>query len=71
MGDNEQPDRLLSEKELIRLAHERFGLTASKVIQMITDCPEANAIEVKYPGENEVGNGTHNRRFEDKAEVTP
>ena len=45
-------DRLLSEKELIRLAHERFGLTASKVIQMITDCPEASAIEVKYPGDN-------------------
>ena len=51
MGDNEQPDRLLSEKELIRLAKERFGLTASKVIQMITDCPEASAMQVRIPGE--------------------
>ena len=51
MGDNEEPDRLLSEKELIRLAHERFGLTASKVIQMITDCPEASAMQVRIPGE--------------------
>ena len=55
MGDNEEPDRLLSEKELIRLAHERFGLTASKVIQMIADCPEASAIEVKYPGDKKRG----------------
>lgn len=51
MKDDEQPDRLLSEKELIRLAHERFGLTASKVIQMITDCPEASAIQGKITGE--------------------
>ena len=55
MKDDEQPDRLLSEKELIRLAHKRFGLTASKVIQMIADCPEANAIEVKYPGDKKRG----------------
>lgn len=51
----EDTDRLLSEKELIRLAKERFGLTASKVIEMITDCPEANAIEVKYPGDKKRG----------------
>ena len=55
MGEKEQPDRLLSEKELIRLAKERFGLTASKVIQMITDCPEASAIEVHIPGEKKRG----------------
>ena len=48
---DDDTDRLLSEKELIRLAKERFGLTASKVIQMITDCPEASAIQVRIPGE--------------------
>ena len=48
---DEDTDRLLSEKELIRLAKERFGLTASKVIQMIADCPEASAIQVRIPGE--------------------
>lgn len=48
---DDDTDRLLSEKELIRLTKERFGLTASKVIQMIADCPEANAIEVHIPGE--------------------
>ena len=69
--NEDDTDRLLSEKELIRLAHERFGLTASKVIQMITDCPEASAMQVRIPGEKEVGSGTHNRRFEDKAEVAP
>ena len=47
---DEDTDRLLSEKELIRLAKERFGLTASKVIQMITDCPEASAMQVRKPG---------------------
>ena len=51
MKDEEKQDRLLRESELIKLAKERFGITASKVIQMITDCPEASAIEVKYPGE--------------------
>ena len=69
--NEDDTDRLLSEKELIRLAKERFGLTASKVIQMITDCPEASAMQVRIPGEKEVGIGTHNRRFEDKAEITP
>ena len=69
--NEDDTDRLLSEKELIRLAKERFGLTASKVIQMITDCPEASAMQVRIPGEKEVGIGTHNRRFEDKAEVAP
>lgn len=52
MQNDEKPDRLLRESKLIKLAHQRFGLTASKVIQMITDCPEANAIEVHIPGEN-------------------
>lgn len=51
MADKEKPDRLLSEKKLIALAKERFGITASKVIQMITDCPEASAIQVKITGE--------------------
>ena len=73
MGEKEQPDRLLSEKELIRLAKERFGLTASKVIQMITDCPEASAIEAKYPGEHRenTNNGSHDRGLTHKTETTP
>ena len=55
MSDSEKQDRLLRESELIKLAKERFGITASKVIQMITDCPEANAIEVHIPGEKKRG----------------
>lgn len=52
MSDSEKQDRLLRESDLIKLAKERFGITASKVIEMITDCPEANAIEVHIPGED-------------------
>ena len=51
MKDEEKQDRLLRESELIKLAKERFGITASKVIQMITDCPEASAMQVRIPGE--------------------
>ena len=52
MSDSEKQDRLLRESELIKLAKERFGITASKVIEMIADCSEANAIEVHIPGED-------------------
>ena len=51
MEDKDKPDRLLRESELIKLAKERFGITASKFISLIQDCPEANAIEVHIPGE--------------------
>ena len=52
MDDSEKQDRLLRESDLIKLAKERFGITASKFISLIQDCPEANAIEVHIPGES-------------------
>lgn len=70
MSKEEKPDRLLRESDLIALAKERFGITASKVIMMIEDCPETKAIEVHIPGERENGR-THNTGVEDKAETTP
>lgn len=51
MADKEKPDRLLRESDLIALAKERFGITASKVIMLIEDCPEASAMQVRIPGE--------------------
>lgn len=73
MSDSEKQDRLLRESELIKLAKERFGLTASKVIQMIADCPEASAIEVHIPGEHreKANNGSHDRGLTHKTETTP
>lgn len=41
-----EKDRLLSERKLIELIRERFGLSACGIIEAIRDC------ESEYPGED-------------------
>lgn len=44
-------DRLLSEKEIIGKARERFGLGAVKFEELLRDCAEVKAIPIKIAGE--------------------
>ena len=39
MSDSENTDRLLSENEIMKLAYERFGLGAVKIIELLRDVP--------------------------------
>ena len=43
--DDNGGDRLLSEKELIRLIKERYGLSACGIIETIRDVPSYQAKE--------------------------
>lgn len=47
----EDTDRLLSEKEIISKARERFGLGAIKIIELLHDCQTVNLGEDKTRGE--------------------
>ena len=51
MADYEN-DRLLSEKQIIKLAYQRFGLGAIKVKELLRDIPAASALTVNIPGED-------------------
>lgn len=45
-------DRLLSEKEILRKAEERFGLGAIKIQELLRDCEEVKAIPIQFPNED-------------------
>jgi len=45
-------DRLLSEKEIIGKARERFGLGAIRIEELLRDCTEIKAMPIKFPGED-------------------
>ena len=40
-------DRLLSEKELMKLINERCGLDGVKFREIVRDCPDADALSLK------------------------
>lgn len=44
-------DRLLSEKEIISKARERFGLGAVKIEELLRDCTEVKAMQIQIAGE--------------------
>ena len=59
-------DRLLSEKELIKIITERYGLTACGIIEAIRDCPTAGAMPIKYPYCEEFPQkGSHDKYWEE------
>lgn len=68
MGDNEEPDRLLSEKELKELIRKRCGLEAIKFYEILRDCPTAHALPL-HSGETRNGK-THDTRIENEAGTT-
>jgi len=45
-------DRLLSEREILEKAQERFGLGAVKIKELLRDCHEVKAMPIQYPGED-------------------
>lgn len=47
----EDSDRLLSEREIIKLAEERLGIGAIKVKELLRDCHTVNLGEDKTRGE--------------------
>ena len=62
-------DRLLSEKELMKLINERCGLDGVKFREIVRDCPDADALPLHC---GEMRNGrTHNTGIENKAGITP
>ncbi len=52
MKNEDGTDRLLSEKEIIGKARERFGLGAVKFEELLRDCTEIKAMPIQIPGEN-------------------
>ena len=50
-------DRLLSEKEIIGKARERFGLGAVKFEELLRDCTEIKAMPIQMPGEDKTDKG--------------
>lgn len=62
-------DRLLSEKELKELIKDRCGLDGVKFLEIIRDCPTANALPIEY-GDKDNGR-THNTGIEDTPGVAP
>ena len=62
-------DRLLSEKELMKLINERCGLDGVKFREIVRDCPDADTLPLHC---GEMRNGrTHNTGIENKAGITP
>ena len=51
MKNEDGTDRLLSEKEIIGKARERFGLGAVKIEELLRDCTEIKAMPIKIAGE--------------------
>ena len=61
-------DRLLSEKELMKLISERCGLDGVKFREIVRDCPDANALPL-HNGEMRNGKA-HDTRIENEASTT-
>ena len=45
-------DRLLSEKEIISKARERFGLGAVRFEELLRDCTEIKAMPIQFPNKD-------------------
>ena len=64
-------DRLLSEKEIINKARERFGLGAVKFEELLRGCTEIKAMPIQITGEDKIGqNDTHDSRTENTTGTT-
>ena len=61
-------DRLLSEKELMKLINERCGLDGVKFREIVRDCPTADALPL-HSGEMRNGKA-HDTRTENEASTT-
>lgn len=48
----EDSDRLLSEREIIKLAEERLGIGAIKVKELLRDCHTVEATPIQFTGED-------------------
>ena len=62
-------DRLLSEKELMKLINERCGLDGIKFLELIRDCKTVAALPIEY-GDKQNGR-THDTRTENASGSTP
>ena len=51
MKNEDGTDRLLSEKEIINKARERFGLGAVKFEELLRDCTEIKTMPIQITGE--------------------
>ncbi len=66
MKNEEDTDRLLSEKEIIGKARERFGLGAVKIEELLRDCTEVKTMPIKYPYCEEFPKkGSHDKYWEE------
>ena len=53
MSDTEQ--RLIDANELKRIAYQRFGLSAIKLITLVDEMPTATALNIRYGDKEENG----------------